>query len=339
MRWSLAIVAAGTFASCNRDSGVSISDQSVLNYVKSQMLPYLSVTNVTAEKTLSDSQAQIVQYNFKVTATPAEPLYIQASFDTAKAELLSKGLKEMTTGQGFLAQTVYDFKGLDQREYLKQVNAASDSVTIYGSIAARKIVDRTEFGGFNVASGLDNLGKPRGSFPPDALVIGSPAYKAALDSVLDAQNKELARQQEVEREKKAGHERRKADLLKATAPGARYEGTWSGQATSRIFDLEFVDQKMDGKILQVKMTLPDDPKQVVEYQGYIEFSDEVLQNDHKYPIRLKFVRGNAKQNDWGTGWSNLFYQNSECDLDLVEGRLINDSQNGTLIKIDLARKN
>jgi hypothetical protein len=63
---------------------------------------------------------------------------------------------------------------------------------------------------------------------------------------------------------------------------------------------------MDGRILRAKFTLPDDPSQALEYEGYLEPISSP--NDTAGPVRVHFVRGSAKRTDWGGSYSNLFDQ-------------------------------
>jgi hypothetical protein len=339
-------VAAIILTSCNQDSG--ISDQQISDYIKTQIPPYLTVKSVTLERvTASPSGIAVQVYNFKVAATPAEPLLVSTAFDlTAKQDLISKGLKETPSGNQLFSSRAYDFKELDQIEYLKQVNQTSDTITIYGTVGARKMVDKVEFGAFTVASGLGNLGKPKGSFPPSSLIVGSAAYEGALNGVVKSQKEELAKAQAAEAEKRASdaamlaakqadESKRKRELLAATVSGARYRGTWFVQSSSKIIDLEFTDQEMDGRILHAKFTLTDDPSQVLEYEGYLEPSNS--QNDSRGPVRLHFVRGTGKQTDWGASYSNLFNQFAEFDFELMGDRLIHRGQGAADLKIELSR--
>jgi hypothetical protein len=196
-------VASILLTSCNQDSG--ISDQQISDYIKTQIPPYLSVKSLTLERVAASPSGIAAQlYNFKVAATPEEPLFASTAFDfTAKQDLISKGLKEIPSGNLLFSGSPYDFKGLDQVQYLKQVNQTSDTITIYGTVGARKMVDKVEFGAFTVASGLENLGKPKGSFPPSSLIVGSAAYEEALNNVVKSQKEELAKAQATEAEKRA----------------------------------------------------------------------------------------------------------------------------------------
>jgi hypothetical protein len=332
--------------SCNQDSG--ISDQQVSDYVKMQIPAYLTVKSVTLERVgaAPDGIGREI-YNFKVVATPDEPLFVSTGFDsTVRHDLILKGLKETAPNNPMFSSGSYNFGGLDQIQYLKQVNQTSDTVTIYGSVAARKMVDKIDFGGFTVASGLDNLGKPRGSFPPSALIAGSAAYQEALNNVVKMQKEELAKLEAAEAEKRASdtavtaakeseEAKRKKELLAATAAGMHYHGTWFVQSSSRIIDLEFTGQEIDGRILRAKFTLPDDPNQVLEYEGYLEPTNS--QNDPRGPIRLHFVRGTGKQTDWGSGWSNLFNQWAEVDFQVVGERLIYRGAGGNSLQVELSR--
>ena len=333
-------VVALLLGACNNNSG--ISDQSVSDYVKSQLPPYLSISNVAIEKGAEIPQGSftIRQYNVKIAARPQEPLFVSMGFDEAKNELISKGLKAKKQDGGFFAENEsYDFRGLDKLQYLKQVNSPADLITIYGSVGARKLVDTVQFGGISFASGLENLGKPKGGFAPTSLIVGSGPYEEAIGRVLQAQAGELAKEQALAAEKKADEEKRKEALLEATKSGARYRGTWSVGSRSKIIALEFIDQKMDGKILKARFTLPEDQAQVLEYEGYIQPEEAENAQQNKKAIRLHFVRGNAKEADWGGNYSycNLFSQDAEYDFDLIGGKLTHHAANDALLQIELSK--
>ena len=99
--------------------------------------------------------------------------------------------------------------------------------------------------------------------------------------------------------------------------------------------MEFTDQQMDGRILRAKFTLPDDPTQVLEYEGYLLADNN--KSDNAGPIRLHFVRGTAKRADWGIDWSNLFQQSAEFDFNIVGDRLIHRTENLSLLQIELSK--
>jgi len=344
----IAVSVASIFlASCNQEAG--ISDQQVSDYIKIQIPPYLTVKSVTLQRLTAASQGvSVVQtYNFKLAGAPEEPLFVSASFDSIpERDLISKGFKETSAGNQLLEGGRNDLKGLDQIQYLKQANQPSDTITIYGTVGARKMVDKVDFGGFSVASGLENLGKPKGSFPPTSLIVGSAAYNEVLDGVVRAQNAELAKIRAAEQDKRvsdaamlaakqADDAKRKRELLAATAAGAHYRGTWFIRSSSKIIDLEFTDQEMDGRILRAKFTLPDDPSQALEYEGYLEPISSP--NDTAGPVRLHFVRGSAKRTDWGGSYSNLFDQYAEFHFELVSDRLIHRGQSSSELQIELSR--
>jgi hypothetical protein len=208
---------------------------------------------VALEKVFSGSQGEIglQTYNFKVSAVSEEPLFVEEPFGSApKQDLISKGLTERKSDDGIFSAKSYDFKGADQIHYLKQVNSLSDAISIYGSVVARKIVDKVEFGGFSIASGLQNLAKLKGSFPPDSLIVGSPAYEEALNAIVKSQKEQIAREEAAEAAKRASDAKllaaqqaelakKKNEILAATAPATRYRGAWFAGSSSKIIDMEF----------------------------------------------------------------------------------------------------
>ena len=139
----IAISVASIFlASCNQESG--ISDQQVSDYIKIQIPPYLTVKSVTLQRlTAASLGVSVVQtYNFKLAGAPEEPLFVPASFDSIpERDLISKGFKETSASNQLFQSGRNDFKGLDQIQYLKQVNQPSETITIYGTVGARKMVE------------------------------------------------------------------------------------------------------------------------------------------------------------------------------------------------------
>jgi hypothetical protein len=274
-------------SSCSPTS--SIPDQVVADYIKSLLPAYLQIKNVRLERLSPSETSQ--GFNFKIAAMPAEPLYAPALFQDVQNELVSKGLKPASNGQTFVGGAQYDFKGLEQLQYIKQVNAPSDAINIYGFVTARKIVDKIEYSGLSFSSGFEGLGKPKGSFPAGTLIVGSPEYKTRLDVLIELQEREAATQKAAERQKQVALEKRRAELIEATKPGTSYSGTWTLNASSKIIQLEFTNQQMDGRILNATFTLPEDRTQVIEYEGLIDFQ---AVESNQSPIKLHFVRGNAK---------------------------------------------
>jgi hypothetical protein len=145
--------------------------------------------------------------------------------------------------------------------------------------------------------------------------VGSPAYEEALNAIVKSQKEQIAGEEAAEAAKRASDAKllaaqqaevakKENELLAATAPATRYRGAWFAGSSSKIIDMEFTDQQMDGRILRAKFTLPDDPTQVLEYEGYLLADNN--KSDNAGPIRLHFVRGTAKRADWGIDWSNLF---------------------------------
>jgi hypothetical protein len=322
-------------SSCSQTSGVL--EQAVADYLKSLVPAYLQIKNVIIERLSPSETSQ--GFNFKIAAMPAEPLYAPALFQDVQNELISKGLKPTSNGQTFVGGAQYDFKGLEQLQYIKQVNAPSDAINIYGFVTARKIVDKIEYSGLSFSSGFEGLGKPKGSFLAGTLTVGSAEYKTRLDALIELQEREAATQKAAERQKQVALEKRKAELIEATKPGTRYRGTWTLNASSKIIELEFTNQQMDGRILNATFTLPEDRTQVIEYEGLIDFQ---AVESNQPPIKLHFVRGNAKATDWGAGLfagpaQSLFHQQANYDFDLVNGKLIHHYQYADYLQIDLAR--
>jgi hypothetical protein len=223
-------VLGSAVSSCSPTS--SIADQVVADYIQSSIPAYLQIKNVTLERLAPSETSQ--SFNFKVTVVPTEALFAATSFDEVREELVSSGLQPSSNGQQMFGGAQYDFKGLDKIQYIRQVNLPTDQVNLYGFVSSRKIVDKIEFSGLSFSSGLEGLGKPKGSFPPGMLIVGSAEFKSRLNSLLESQRRELAAQKAADEQRKAATEKRKAELIEATKLGTRYRGTWTVGASSKM---------------------------------------------------------------------------------------------------------
>ena len=97
---------------------------------------------------------------------------------------------------------------------LEPVRRAGETLEVYGTMGAARFVDRWQFEPF-VPRGLDpaDLGRPRGAFPPAALVRGSPEAERLFVAAKAASQERLARLRQLEERARA-----------LVAPGRRYAG-------------------------------------------------------------------------------------------------------------------
>jgi hypothetical protein len=155
---------------------------------------------------------------------------------------------------------------------LKIAHQSGQEVSLYGKVSAETLVDKWQLGDIVWEGSIEGLGKPRGSFGPEYLVVGSPEAGDVGKQYLDARTKleaqlsalvakykadVAAKQQAEERAKQLAKERAEANfrkLLAATAPGTKYSGT----AGILPFVLEFTKQEMNGMVLEAKIRNPKD---------------------------------------------------------------------------------
>ncbi len=109
LEFFLACILGSVFSSCSQTSG--IPDQMVADYIKSSIPGYLEIKNLTIERVSPPAISQGL--NFKIATTPAEPLFATASFEDVKNELISNGLKPLSSDT-LIGSILYNFKGLDQ---------------------------------------------------------------------------------------------------------------------------------------------------------------------------------------------------------------------------------
>jgi hypothetical protein len=165
---------------------------------------------------------------------------------------------------------------------LEMVNKKDETISLYGTLHAEKMVDKWTYSDVQVESGLTELGQPRGSFPPGAVVEGTPEYTTAFEawkqSTEDYRQKVAAAAAAIkaagekilqEKQRQASDQRDK--LLKAAFPGAQYLGqiTWEW-ANNPVQDigLTFVTQK--SSLVTLKLSNPSDPRISRAFSGKID---------------------------------------------------------------------
>lgn len=168
---------------CSRNNAPA--DEEVAAFVRDRIPPYLKIRSVTFEP--ADANRQ----NFKVVATAQEPLFA----------------------------AVQDDRGLGLK-LLRQTQNDGEQVTLYGQFRAARVIDKWELSALNITSGLENIGDPKGSFPPGTPLAGS-AEAAQLISATEARITRERREAEERRIAAARREAEEAERKRAAAEEVR----------------------------------------------------------------------------------------------------------------------
>lgn len=137
---------------------------------------------------------------------------------------------------------------------------------------------------------LDTLGKPRGGFPANALVVDSAAAQAFINAQRDTIAKATAKRTEIE-------SAYRAMVTAATAPGTRYVGTITHGLGTVAAEVRFGSRpggQNDNAAFLV--TLPNDPPYTLTFTGSL--NRELPMQAEVADLRTHVVRtpGNGKSN-------------------------------------------
>jgi hypothetical protein len=256
------------------------------------------------------------QYKFKSIVTVQEPLYV-----------LSIQQPDLSG-----VSPVLDGSPPSGLQVLNQVNAAGASITVYGHFTAEKIVDKWTYSAVSFESGLEQLGKPAGSYPPGAVIAGtSRGDKALADfaaavttykqkaAVVAEQQKQEANT--IQKEKEGRQAAYRANLLDSIKAGASYEGTLAiaagnfamiHEGTSEPVKLTFTS--LTGFLVKADASSPNNPSEHQSFTGIIKFDPNGDPNF--YPLAM----GPDKIQDNGAGWM-FFWAAGNLNLRPVSGGL------------------
>jgi hypothetical protein len=198
----LAVVFA--LAGCGKSSKDSPPKQQVQNTVAAVLPPFLSLVSIELEPISTGTES--VKVNFKAIVASKEDLY----------------------------QVDREVEGTPKVTLLKVVQAAGTKTSLYGSVGARRMIDKWTLQPTDLQVGSEQFGKPRGAFNTQSYPTGSDAANAALrqqavNAELQEQAKRAAlqqqerdsiaseeqRQKEAERQRKEEEQRRAEEKKKA----------------------------------------------------------------------------------------------------------------------------
>jgi hypothetical protein len=286
-------------------SSKSPSADAVRAEVAESLPPYVKIDNLTVEGAGENL------FNFKATITPLETLFVA---DRGEVPL----------------------------NFIKAVQTETDHLSVYGRFIAARQVDKWQFGQLEITSGLEVLGKPRGSFA-EAYITGSPEATKAIaqyqerverQRIIDEKKAESDRKEAAElaavQEKQAAEQQAKDEadrkdyrdkLLAMTAIGRRYVGiVTSNGGQSQGIAVRFVAQV--GFIITAEFSNPDQPKARRKFKG------QLVVDPSQAPIQLSPVGAPAidPSQAYGSGIWALYLSDGSVSLNL-DGEGLNGRAN------------
>lgn len=269
-----ALAATFIFVGCSgEDERVAPLKADVEASLSAGMPPFLALASMETEVIpLVENRVKI---NFKAMVEPKEDLYIADRHYGEDRSLM----------------------------VLKKSQAAGAEANLYGSMLAERTMDKWNISRPEIESGMAQLGSPRGSFDPRAMIEGSDKMKkfiAAREAELAERaraEKEQSRKSEearlalVERERVEQEEIRKK-LTEATAVGKRYRGMIvqsPGQSYEVRQAVELLFTSQSGALITAELHNPDQPEQKQTFTGELVFEpneDSTKSGDGHHPIIL-----------------------------------------------------
>lgn len=270
---SLGLAAAFILPGCSgEDARVAPLKSEMEAHVKAAISPFLSLADLETE--VIPVKENRVKISFKAKVKASEDLFIA------------------------------DRRIEDDRQLmiLKKSQASGAEANLYGSMFAERMMDKWDISPADIESGMAQLGSPRGSFDPRAMVDGSPEMKQffadreAERAALAKAEEEQARKSEEARlalleEKRSAREATRKKLTEATAVGKRYRGILVQSPGSRevrqAVELQFTSQS--GALITAELHNPDEPSHKQTFTGELVFEPEEegnRSNERLYPIVL-----------------------------------------------------
>jgi hypothetical protein len=302
--------------SCSReDPRVAPSKSEIEAKIKTTIPPFLSVTSLENE-VIPDAKYGL-KINFKAKVKPLEDLYIQ----------------DRNT-QGEFSMII-----------LKVSQSNGTEARLYGSMYAERTMDQWNMSRPEIDSGLEQLGRPRGSFDSRAMIDGSDELKkfiADREAVLaehariDEENRKKSEEARIAliEEKRRENEAIQKKLIDATAVGKRYQGVLvqspGSSETRQAVELEFTSQS--GTSLSAVIHNPDQPAHKQTFTGELVFQTDPNPNredNRHYPIMLSPKKVEEYMNDR----FRIYFEKCVVSLELtdhgIEGKAYAADSNST----------
>jgi hypothetical protein len=305
LRLILTVFALMLCASCSDKSTMGIVDPptSDVNGAINAFLPaYVSVASVQVD------DAGQNRYKFKATATVQEPLYTLTSQQPDLSGV--PPTPELPPPSNF--------------EVLKPVNANGATIILYGHFSAEKIVDKWTYSDITFESGLEQLGKPAGSFPPGTVISGTPeavkvldAFTASVDNYKRKTTAILEQEKltadKIKKEKDAEVAANRENLLGSFKAGASYKGVLT--LPNGAGSVAFGDRLPNGTSKTVNVTVtsltgylvkadcfnPNDPTERQSFTGTLDIPPST--DSDPYPLTMAPNKSQKGGHGWDFFWA------------------------------------
>ncbi|MGA2138576.1 MAG: cell envelope integrity protein TolA [Verrucomicrobiia bacterium] len=301
---SVLLVVAFALTGCGKSTPKSPPKQQVRDAVAAVLPPFLSLDSIELEPISTGPES--VKVNFKAIVAPKEDLY----------------------------QVDREVPGTPKVTLLKAVQAAGTKASLYGSLEARRMMDKWTLELTEIPVGLEQFGKPRGAFSAQSYVTGTDEANTALrqqavnaelqeqakKAALQRQERErIAREEQLEQTRMAAEEQRKKEaeqrkaeeeavrqkLMLATVPGATYIGTISREKELQRIRLVFTEQK--GFLVRAEVSNPDNSKQKQTFTGELVSNPKPERNRSvAYPIVMSPVGEGTSKGSGQYGFDTSF---------------------------------
>jgi len=217
---------------------------------------------------------------------------------------------------------------------LRTTQTTEASTLVYGHLVVNKLVDMWAVKTFEIETGLQQFGKPRGAFGPECVVSGTEEASKALrrqtdnakrekeekerlaaaeierNRILKEEQKALERIVAAERQRKL-EEQKKAEssehqrILRATFAGACYKGTVTRREDVEHICLTFVEQ--DDFMVKAEVVSLSDKSRKAAFAGKLSFKAvEDGEDLDYYHITMTSLKGRT----WEPLSTSLFFSGS-----------------------------
>jgi len=311
-----AFAAALLFIGCSgEDPRVAPLKDDIQSAVQIHVPPYVALVEMETE--VIPVKEDQVKINFKAKVKVSEDLYIGAMY----------------------------IAGEERFDTLKITQSAGTEEVLYGSLFAKRTMDKWDTTTPEFNSGLSRLGRPRGAFRASAVVEGSAAFKGKLKDIKEARAEEVRLQKENQRKneearlaliekQKAEKAARRQKLLDAVAVGKSYEGTVDSNNSGQRGRVELVFTKLSGFLIEAELSNPDDTSQKCVFSGEVIFDDKQNQNSSGYNFVLS--QKSKKPEDYDI--LAIYWRNSTIYLSPTDEGLFGVIKNNTTWNIRLQPK-
>lgn len=208
--FAAAVLMAFFAAGCTSSSTPPV--EVVKQKLMEQVPAYVGIGSIDLE--LVSNNDGLSSFNFKTTISPKETLYALEEKKPGIADV-----PEVSDGPGKPGSV----------RLLRPLQKSGETLSLYGSLAAVKKVDKWIIDPVTLDFDLNTLGKPRGNLGPGTVIMGTAEAQEALarqQAEVDAYRKsvkELTEKRQRELEQQANAER--AKQLEGLKAGTMYRGT------------------------------------------------------------------------------------------------------------------